>query len=257
MAKQGAPTRETGAADRPAASMMSAERTEFVYRPIHGMAVLSIVLALASLVSFLNYYLLAPAVLILIVSIWTTVKLDRAKSEYQGQLLAKLAVFVSLTSTLGAGTAHVISYMVITSSARNWAEQYLNAVLDDELERAFFMTLMPHDRQAFDNDPGKAAAAFNPKYQEFKTDDVVRFLRTLGSQEATIECLKTTAFGRLENLDLVGLLFRVRLNDSEKTTFLVELNVHGGVHSAWAGRQWYMTPNNRILNVTGKTSDGE
>lgn len=244
-------------ASNAAPTNISASASEFVYRPISGMAVLSLILSLVSLASFVNFYLLVPAFVVLVLSIWTAVKLDRAKAEYQGQLLAKLAVFLALVATIGAGTAHGISFLAITSSAKNWAEQYLNAVLHDELEAAFLMTVMPYEREANGNDPKRIVAQFNEKFQEFKTDDVVRFLRAESSHRPEIEFLKTTGFGRVEGLDLVGLRYLIQLDDDARTAYHVDLNVHGGVHSAWAGRQWYITPNSSIVKLSSQTKADE
>lgn len=98
-------------------SGLSARKEEFVYRPVSLMAVLSLVASLFSLFSFVSMFVIPIAFIFLIASIITYVRLERARNEYAGQLLAGLAIFISLIGTLGAGTVHAVTFFALSAEA--------------------------------------------------------------------------------------------------------------------------------------------
>lgn len=222
---------------------LSAEPTEFVYRPISTVAVLCLVASVLSLVSFLDYHLIVPAAAVLAVSVATSVRLDRAKQEYSGQVAAKLAIFLGLIATIGAGTSHYIRYVVVTRSARDYGEQFLRALLEDDLEGAFAMTTDPLTRAASGMDVQEMILRRNKDYEEFKKNRLTRALRAGDSvaEKAQVKFLRVGDHIRPEGLDLVAVHYEVTLATGNRPTYEVRLGVCGGVVShGWRGRQWWV-----------------
>jgi hypothetical protein len=229
-------------AERPR-SGLSAEPTEFVYRPISTLAVLCLVASVLSLVSFLDYHLIAPAAVVLAVSVATSVRLDRAKQEYGGQIAAKIAIILGLIATIGAGTSHYIRYVVVTRSARDYGEEFLRALLEDDLEGAFAMTVAPVMREASGMDLQEMILRHNKEYEEFKKNRLTRALRAGDAAEdkARVRFLGVDGHLRPEGLDLVGLRYEVTLATGNRPTYEVRLGVIGGVvPQGWKGRQWWV-----------------
>ena len=156
------------ASERPSMSGLSARKEEFVYRPVSLMAVLSLVASLFSLFSFVSMFVIPIAFIFLIASIITYVRLERARNEYAGQLLAGLAIFISLIGTLGAGTVHAVTFFALSAEARQQADEYLQALLSDKLEDAFRMRMDPQSRASVGDDINDLVKTYNKKLREIQ-----------------------------------------------------------------------------------------
>lgn len=239
----------------PARGIISTRLDEQAYRPISGMAVFCLLLSVVGLASFLNYYLIALALIILILSIVTSIRLDRAKEEYGGQLIAKLAILVGLVGTLGAGTSHVVQHIALTREARAFAESYLAAVLADDLEEAFRLRMAPQARAIVNDNVKDLLFQYNKEFEAFKKEKVTQVLRA-GGKEALVEFKGNSEVFRMEGLSLVGVDFHVTLPGNPPKKFATTIGVHGGVSYVgdWEGRQWYIRGNEAIAEIPIESS---
>ncbi|MBY0588100.1 hypothetical protein K2X85_13040 [bacterium] len=234
-----------------AGRQMTPPKNEFVYRPISTMAVLCLLAALMTLSSFLNPYIIAVAVLVLLVSIITSIRLDRAKEEYEGQFLAKLAILVGLVATLGATTTHSITYFALTREAREYGEVYLQTLLADNLEEAFRLRIGPQIRAICKDDVKEILLQYNENFDAFKKEAVTQTLRA-GGVDSTIEYLGVTGSVHIEGMELIGMHYRVKIANEPRKTYEVVLGISGGVSEAgdWQGRQWFVRGNEDIKEVS-------
>jgi hypothetical protein len=231
---------------------MSAPRDEFVYRPVSTAAVLCLLASLASLSSFINPYMIAVAAVLLVFSVITSVRLDRAKSEYEGQFLAKLAILVGLVATIGAGTKHTITYFALSREAREYGELYLRTLLEDNLEEAFRLRIGPQVRALCKDDVKEMILQYNDGFEAFKKELVTQTLRA-GGANSTVEYLGVTGMEHFEGLELLGVHYRVTIVNEPRKTYEVILGISGGVSPAgdWEGRQWFVRGNEDIREVSG------
>lgn len=225
----------------------SARDAEFVYRPISVMAIVCLLASLVSLVTFFNYYLIPIALVVLVISVLTSIRLERAKNEYEGQLLSKIAILVGLVATIGAGTVHAVTYVALSREARAFSEEYLRLLLADKLEEAFRMRIAPAARAYCKDDLKEIMFQYNKEFEAFKQEKITEVLRAGGSN-ATIEFLGASQVLQYAGLDLIGTEFRVTLPGPPRRVFRLMLGIHGGVSQAgdWIGRQWYVSGNDKV-----------
>lgn len=247
---------------------MSADASEFVYRPISALAVICLVLSVVTLSSFMTYYMIVPALIVLVMSIVVSLRLDRSNAEYAGQLPAKVAILVGLIATLGAGTAHWVRFIAIQKEAREFADKYLRVLLADDLETAFWMRAIPNVREECKGNVKELVFRHNADYEKFKKEPPTRALRAgdsstekarvvflgtvpLADEEFArnwpiLRMIQLVLFGpeyRIDEngLDEVPLKFRVSLANQERSVYDAGLAVCGGLASqGWKGRQWYI-----------------
>jgi hypothetical protein len=231
-------------------------KEEFVYRPISSMAVICLIAALMTLGSFLNPYVIAVAALVLVISIVTSIRLDRAKEEYEGQFLAKLAILVGLVATLGATTKHTITYFALTREAREYGEVYLRTLLADNLEEAFRLRIGPQMRALCKDDLKEILLQYNENFDAFKKEAVTQTLRA-GGVDSTIENLGVTGTIHIEGMELIGMHYRVTIANEPRKTYELVLGISGGVSEAgdWEGRQWHIRGNEDIKEVASPNPD--
>lgn len=238
------------ASNRPSMSGFSARKDEFVYRPISVMAVLCLIASLFALLSFVSLYMIPVAVIILIVSVVTYIRLERSRNEYAGQVLAGLAVVITLIGTVGAGTAHAVTFYAYSTEARGLADQYLAALLADNLEEAFLLRTDPQSRASVSDDVNDLVKTYNKAYEGFKKEAVTKALRA-GGANSIVEFKRATDFYPFNGLSMVGLHYQVQLATEPKKKYDVVLGIVGGVSEAgdWEGRQWYIQSNESIDEV--------
>lgn len=241
------------ASDRPSMSGFSARKDEFVYRPISVMAVLCLVASMFALLSFVSLYMIPVAVIILIVSVVTYIRLERSRNEYAGQVLAGLAIVITLIGTVGAGTAHAVTFYAYSNEARGLADQYLAALLADNLEEAFLLRTDPQSRASVSDDVTDLVKTYNKAYETFKKEPVTKALRA-GGLNSVVEYKNATAFFPFNGLNMVGLHYQIQLATEPKKTYEVVLGIVGGVSEAgdWEGRQWFIQDNSAITEVDPK-----
>lgn len=230
---------------------MSAQRDEFVYRPVSTAAVLCLLASVATLFSFINPYMIAVGMVMLVFSIVTSIRLDRAKDEYEGQFLAKLAILVGLVATIGAGTKHTITYFALSREARAYGELYLKTLLADNLEEAFRLRIGPQIRALCKDDVKEIILQYNDGFEAFKKELVTQTLRA-GGADSTVEFLGVTGMEHFEGLELLGVHYRVTIVNEPRKTYEVILGISGGVSLAgdWEGRQWFVRGNEDIREVS-------
>jgi hypothetical protein len=237
---------------------ISAQRDEFVYRPVSTAAVLCLLASLATLSSFMNPYMIGVAVVMLVFSIVTSVRLDQAKNEYEGQFLAKLAILVGLVATIGAGTKHTITYFALSREAREYGELYLRTLLADNLEEAFRLRIGPQVRALCKDDVKEMILQYNDGFEAFKTEQVTQTLRA-GGENSLVEFIGITGMEHFDGMELLGVQYRVTIVNEPRKTYELILGISGGVSPAgdWEGRQWFVRGNEDIREVSAPaTAEG-
>ena len=243
-------TKPPTASGRPMMSGFSARKDEFVYRPISVMAVICLLASTVCLLSFISLFMIPVAVIVLIFSVITYIRLERSRNEYAGQLLAVVAILITLVSSLGAGTKHAVTFFAFSREAREHADAYLHALLADDLEQAFLLRMNPQSRASVGDDVNDLVQTYNKEYEAFKKEAVTKALRA-GGADSVIEYRGATEFFPHMGLDLVGLHYRVHLATEPKRTYDVTLGILGGVSEGgdWDGRQWFVQGNENIVEV--------
>src|SRR4051812_22500730 len=77
-----------------------------IYKPISAMAVISLLLGLGALGAFFSWGLWLVPPIALIVAGMTSRRLEQARDEYAGQVLAKFGLLLAVISIAGAPTIY-------------------------------------------------------------------------------------------------------------------------------------------------------
>ena len=137
----------------PRAPAFTGEELGAGYRPIPAMAVFSLFLGVLSLIAFAKGPLspcdawMVPAVsptwylapVALLIAWRTSRKLDTARNEYSGQLLAKIGLLLALISLICAPLRYYTKRVLLARESRGFADQYLDALLENRVDDAYKM----------------------------------------------------------------------------------------------------------------------
>lgn len=140
---------------------------EVQYRPISGMAVVCMVLALLSILAFASrLFWIFPLVTVVLSGI-TAWNLERAKQEYAGQLLAQGALLLGLICGLSSVTRWHLEWIVYGREARIFCDQYMDAILTNQFDEVFNLRLPPPARFS-----GETLDALKTRYVQRQRDMV-------------------------------------------------------------------------------------
>lgn len=224
----------------------SSDEPEVAYRPISSMAVVSFILAVLSGLAFATPIFWFIPVIGLIVSAMTSSRLEQARREYAGQVLAKAAVAISLCCLVAAPTQHLLTRLIITREARQQlGDRYIDLLLTNRAKEAFVLTLPPPNRAGRESNPDELIVRAGQGYREFLNGDPWRIL---GNQlaETQVTFLGVGAYGYAEGYYVVALLYEI---DVAGSVYDVAVIAKGGEapQGEWAGRQWYVQQARFIL----------
>lgn len=204
------------------------------------MAVICFCLSLLTPFAFAHYYFWVLPAFVLPLSIWTSVRIERARAEYAGQLLAKMAIVISLASGIGAGTKYAIEWTILTREARRECDRFLDLVLANRLKQAFVMTLPPHRRADMENDVDQLIQRNSDAHRKFLMSPIVEhFAGKAADVQVTFRSFGGFVYDK--GFHVVGLHYHFTLDD--KQVYRVGIAAQGGVAPAgeWQGRQWYVS----------------
>lgn len=209
------------------------------YRPMSTMAVVSIVLAVLSLGAFATIKMLVVTAFALVLSIVTSIRLERAKSEYAGQLLARLAAVLAVVSLFGSVTKYGVEWAILTREAHRVADQFLDEVLAFQVKRAFYWRMPPWGRPADEDAKGldELLIRNGPAYRDFVNSPLVAKLGgKVADAQVTYAGVETYGYDTLYH---VSLQYVVNLDGAD---YLVHLWLQGTANLSpeEKSRRWFI-----------------
>jgi hypothetical protein len=226
-------------AEQPGA--FSFREPEEFYRPVSGMAVLSFFVSVASLMAFLtpSFWFIPPLALIL--AFYTSRRVELARKEVAGQLVAKLSIFVALIALIGAPTQFFVQYLILTREARKAGDAYVDSVLQNQIRTSFEYTLHPMSRAMITDDPTTRDEFLRMNQEKYRQVLNMPIYMVLGGKlkESQVTFMGYKWRGYFDGLFHIDLRYDV---DCEGTVWVVVLKMKGGVAlgGEWKGRQWYI-----------------
>jgi len=211
------------------------------YKPISPMAVVSLLLGIASLGAFFAGVLwLIPPIAVLVGAL-TSRRLEKARDEYAGQFISKLGVLFAVIALFGAPTIYYTKRFVLGRESRVIADAFLDRILENKLKLAYAYTARP-DMQAEAQDDAEEIQKRRGRepFQMFvATTTVTHF----GGKGADVQVTHSGYWydGVDRGIERVmhQYIFTVYNDKNEVTgTFSVPVLVSGAVGPEWAGRKW-------------------
>lgn len=214
------------------------ETTEVAYRPVSSMAVLCFCLSVVSALSFAHPVLWLLPAATLVLALATSARLEKARQEYAGQLLAKVAVLLSLAFGIGAPTKYAVEWWIISGEAHRFADRYLDTVLANQVKTSFVSMLPPPQRVGLEDNVDQLIRRHAALYRNYLMDPVVQTFRGKVEQ-AQVTYVGQDMYVYQDGSYFIGLEYRITLDD-ENRVMRVRLQVRGSVADAheWKGRQW-------------------
>ncbi|MFO0948395.1 MAG: hypothetical protein U1D30_21155 [Planctomycetota bacterium] len=210
------------------------------YRPVSAMAVICFCMSLLTPFAFAHHYFWVLPALVLPLSIWTSIRIEKARAEYAGQLLAKAAIVISLASGIGSVTKFSIEWVILSREARQEADRFLDLILANRLKQAFVLTIPPHRRADMENDVDQLIQRNSDGHRKFLLSPIVEeFKGKAADVQVTFQGFGGFVYDK--GFHIIGLHYYFTLDD--KQIYRVSLAAFGGVAPAgeWKGRQWYVS----------------
>jgi hypothetical protein len=214
------------------------------YRAVSGWAVASLVLGLLAPVALVDIWLVLIPLLGIVVALIALARIAVFSPALTGRNAAVAGLFLSVLSVSAAGADHVVYWRAVDREGRRFAKAWFGFLANEELYKAYQLTLTPGKRQPEpepnDNAPEQAEPQEDvfqperefPRENEFMEEGpeaygkqaVVRALLGLGKR-AQVEYRETEATGRDSYSVFVRQVFAVSSDDAERgeMTFLVRL----------------------------------
>ncbi|QDU63782.1 hypothetical protein Pan216_46630 [Planctomycetes bacterium Pan216] len=217
----------------------SSREPEEQYRPIAPMAVVSLGLGILSILAFGGpAFWFLPAIAFIISGI-TSYRLERAKHEYAGQVLAKAGLLISLIAGAGAVTQHYVRWGILRSEALEEANNFLDDLLTNRAPDAFFLTNPPISRVGLEGSPEDLISRNKQAYRDFLRKPIVKELG--GKLDQTqVTLLETVPVGQERGYDVIFVRYALEVGDN---VLECSLQLQGSVaySGEWSGRQWYVS----------------
>jgi hypothetical protein len=219
-------------------SFSTSESYEANYRPLSGLAVLCMLLGIASISAFSSYWFWIVPLFTFALSAWMTVFLDKAKDEYAGQIPARLGLALSGVFLVAAPTKFFVERWVVVAEAVEFSDKFVDQLLARNPVEAFAMTRRPIDRQAMGEKLEKVTDRFQNDLREFMT---LPFYTDLAGKldQTQVTRYPTTYYEFADGVYVVGYEYDIQVGDR---LYNLKGLMYGAVARAkeWEGRQWYV-----------------
>ncbi len=214
------------------------------YRAVSGWAVASLILGLLAPAALVDIWLSLIPLLGIAVALIALARIAVYSPALTGRSAAVAGLFLSVLSVSAAGADHVAYWRSVDQEARRFAEAWFGFLANDELYKAYQLTLAPRQRQPEPQPANDAAGQTEPQEDELRPESefprnnefpqespegygkqaVVRTLLALGKR-AQVEYRETETTGRDSYSVVVRQVFAVSYDHTERgtTTFLVRL----------------------------------
>ena len=150
------------------------------YRSVSVLAVLAAVLGVASASAIVTSSLLLIPLLGIIISLFALWRIAHSDGQQVGRTLALVGLALSLAFGSGVYVRGMMLSRLLGAEAQDWALQWCDLVLDDQLITALELTVAPNSRRPF-NDALESFystdEAAKKRLDEFENDDVIKALR--------------------------------------------------------------------------------
>ena len=217
----------------------STSESEYGYRPISPMAVLSFVLAVLSYLAFADLLFLFIPVLGVAIASLTSRRLEAAKREYAGQVLTKGAIFLMLIAGIGAPTHYLVQRFIIIREAGAISAQYVDLLLQNRIKEAFVLRNSPLARSEAQDAADDLIIRAGDKYRTFI--EFSQSADTLGGRLADAQVTDLGCFGYRYSGGTfnVETLYRIVMDSK---TYEIQVLAIGATaaNEEWDGRQWYV-----------------
>ena len=181
-------------------------------------------------------------------------RVQASEDTLSGKPLATWAVGLSLFFALSYTAYYTATYIAVRQQAVQCANDWIERLQKDDVERAFVMTISPWNRARDGSVPRDVLELnFNSRrglelgqYSLFAQQAYVRLLR--GTSKPNVELLTDHDWGFEEGGYKVSLSYRVT---TPYWTFPLEITVHGleSPSGAHKGRRWYVQPGRTFVRV--------
>lgn len=220
---------------------LSSREPEVSFRPVSTLAVISVVVSLSSWSAFASPWLWGAPVVALLVSVYSIWTLERARREYAGQLLAKLAAALALAAAIGAPTRYGIERLLIVQEAHVVANTYLDLILANRPKEAFVWLLEPISRAGMEDQVDQLIVRAANQYRGFLESQEYTHLGGRGAV-AQVTSLPHDRYSYFTGYYQVYMPYVVHLDDTN-TDVDVGIWLRGGTapDEEWEGRQWFIT----------------
>lgn len=242
------------------------------YRPVATLAVVSLIGGLASFLAFLHpYFWVLPPVALLIAA-RTSQQLEKARLEYAGQLLAKIAILLALIAGIGSVTRYLTTWLLLTREARAMANSFLDEVLVGEYKQAFVLTRPPLERAGLEGQPDQVIMRSGEHYRNFLTEPLITtFAGKLADTQVTY--VEVKGYGEAGGYHTAQVVYRLTLDTPQKPAappaeddgipsatadrqvYEVTIYLKGATaqNAEWEGRQWFVSGS--PLRLAGSPND--
>lgn len=222
------------------------------YRPISGLAVLAMILALAGLSAFFSGMFIFVPVMAFVVGLIALNRIDRAPGRVAGRRAALGAMFLSLFCFASLASQSIYHRMAMTDEAFEFTDNWFEFLKRGEVHYAHQLMMEPASRQPLNDDlwefyrknplsasmpegdmrnaPGSGTEVMalmqNPAVN-LANSPIVSTIRALGD-DALIRRYRVESVTKRARGEYVTLIYAVTLNDEhkERVSFLVRVVVH-------------------------------
>lgn len=150
------------------------------YRSVSVLAILATVLGVLSASALVTPSLLIVPLLGIIFSLLALWRIARSGGQQVGRSLALVGLALSLTIGSGVYVRGVMQKHLLAGEAQEWASEWCQLVMDDELITALELTVAPDGRRPFDESLKQHYAtdeAAIKRLEEFEEEELATVLR--------------------------------------------------------------------------------
>ncbi len=217
------------------------------YRPLSGLAVAALILALISPLAFFSPFLWFLPALALIVGVWAGVSIQRQDPPRLGRTAARFSVAIGLF-LLGVAPAQWFTHRaLVDAEAQQFGQTWLELVRSGDLLRAHQLSVAAPLRQPLDEKLPEKYAVGQPARREleaFLGRKEAQALLALGKRgDGQIRYFNTEKIYRENNSDVVVQSYAITYRDDQgkRKTFFILLSMTRLPIPQAGAADWYLT----------------
>lgn len=215
--------------------------SELAYKPISPMSVVSLIFGIIGLGAFFSGYLWLVPPVALVVAGLTSRRLEQAREEYAGQLLAKLGLLLAVVALVGAPTIHFTKRFLLGRETRAVADRFMDLILENKIKEAYALTARLDIQASAQDDADEIQKRMGREpYLQFLQSSGVQSFQGKGA-DAQVNHHRFVYEGRDKGVEKVVHFYVVNLYNQANEiggTYSMLLVLSGGVGPDWQGRKW-------------------
>lgn len=212
-----------------------------VYRSLSGLAVLSLILGLLSILSFaptnLFLWIVPPAAVV--TGLVALRRISSAPDVWTGVRLAKIGIGLAVVFAGGAIGEKYYSTSRMGQHGRIAADRFLEKLKSGNIEAAFWLTMPREARANVENQPAsEVAQQFMERYMTFRRD-LGAHAEQLARGEATAEFVAVEGTARDHGTGYASLVYRIHSPTGDSYLLIVasSMQLHHGQDPTWFIRE--------------------